>query len=120
MALPKVIGIETEYGIVVRGVADANPITSSSLLVNVSVVSRLMLIGERYVQPIPSVLTLVHGIRENYVVDWTPAVGRGMRACSSPDDFTEEVFGSEHRIQSELQVVTRGGIAVQIERAGGF
>jgi Pup amidohydrolase len=34
MALPKVVGIETEYGIVVRGVADANPITSSSLLVN--------------------------------------------------------------------------------------
>jgi Pup amidohydrolase len=34
MALPKVCGIETEYGIVVRGVADANPITSSSLLVN--------------------------------------------------------------------------------------
>lgn len=34
MALPKVVGIETEYGIVVRGMHDANPITSSSLLVN--------------------------------------------------------------------------------------
>ncbi len=33
MALPKVCGIETEYGIVVRG-ADNNPITASSLLIN--------------------------------------------------------------------------------------
>jgi Pup amidohydrolase len=34
VSLPKVCGLETEYGIVVRGIADANPITSSSLLVN--------------------------------------------------------------------------------------
>jgi Pup amidohydrolase len=34
MALPKVLGIETEYGIVVTGAPDANPIQSSSLLVN--------------------------------------------------------------------------------------
>ena len=33
MAIPKVVGIETEYGIVVRG-ADVNPIAASSLLVN--------------------------------------------------------------------------------------
>jgi len=33
MALPKVCGIETEYGIVVRG-ADDNPVTASSLLIN--------------------------------------------------------------------------------------
>lgn len=33
MALPKVCGIETEYGIVVRG-ADNNPVTASSLLIN--------------------------------------------------------------------------------------
>ncbi len=34
MALAKVMGIETEYGIVVSGARDANPIQSSSLLVN--------------------------------------------------------------------------------------
>ena len=34
VAIPKVCGIETEYGIVVRGVPDASPIVSSSLLVN--------------------------------------------------------------------------------------
>lgn len=33
MALPKVCGIETEYGIVVRG-AENNPVTASSLLIN--------------------------------------------------------------------------------------
>ena len=33
MALPKVCGIETEYGIIVRG-ADNNPVTASSLLIN--------------------------------------------------------------------------------------
>ena len=34
MAVAKVMGIETEYGIVVTGSPDANPIQSSSLLVN--------------------------------------------------------------------------------------
>ncbi len=33
MGLPKVCGIETEYGIVVRG-ADNNPVSASSLLIN--------------------------------------------------------------------------------------
>ncbi len=33
MALPKVCGIETEYGIVVRG-GDSNPVSASSLLIN--------------------------------------------------------------------------------------
>jgi Pup amidohydrolase len=33
MAIPKVCGIETEYGIVVRG-ADSNPVSASSLLIN--------------------------------------------------------------------------------------
>ena len=34
MALPKVFGIETEFGIVFRGVADGNPVVASSMLVN--------------------------------------------------------------------------------------
>jgi len=33
MAIPKVCGIETEYGIMVRG-ADSNPVSASSLLIN--------------------------------------------------------------------------------------
>ena len=34
MAVPKTLGIETEYGIVHRGVDDPNPISASSLLIN--------------------------------------------------------------------------------------
>jgi len=34
VAIPKVVGLETEYGIVHRGVQDPNPITASSLLIN--------------------------------------------------------------------------------------
>ena len=34
MAVPKTLGIETEYGIVHRGVHDPNPISASSLLIN--------------------------------------------------------------------------------------
>jgi Pup amidohydrolase len=34
VALPKVFGIETEFGIVFRGVADGNPVVASSMLVN--------------------------------------------------------------------------------------
>ena len=33
MAIPKVCGIETEYGIIVRG-ADVSPVVSSTLLIN--------------------------------------------------------------------------------------
>jgi proteasome accessory factor A len=34
MALPKYVGIETEFGIVHRGVHESNPVTASSLLIN--------------------------------------------------------------------------------------
>src|SRR5699024_4316360 len=34
MATPKILGIETEYGVMHRGVADPNPVTASSLLIN--------------------------------------------------------------------------------------
>ncbi|MEP6623416.1 MAG: proteasome accessory factor PafA2 family protein, partial [Acidimicrobiia bacterium] len=34
MAVPKVCGIETEYGVVLRNAADPNPVLASSLLIN--------------------------------------------------------------------------------------
>ena len=40
MAVPKVCGIETEYGVVLRGAADANPVLASSLLINAYVEHR--------------------------------------------------------------------------------
>ncbi|MBM3672937.1 MAG: proteasome accessory factor PafA2 [Actinobacteria bacterium] len=34
MAVPKVCGIETEYGVVLRGAGEANPVLASSMLIN--------------------------------------------------------------------------------------
>jgi proteasome accessory factor A len=34
VAVPKVCGIETEYGVVLRGAGDANPVLASSMLIN--------------------------------------------------------------------------------------
>ena len=34
MAIPKICGIETEYGILVRGAEESNPISASSILIN--------------------------------------------------------------------------------------
>jgi proteasome accessory factor PafA2 len=34
VSVPKVCGIETEYGVVLRGTADANPVLASSMLIN--------------------------------------------------------------------------------------
>jgi proteasome accessory factor A len=39
MAVPKICGIETEFGISLRGVDDPNPVTTSSLLINAYVAS---------------------------------------------------------------------------------
>ena len=44
MAIPKVCGIETEYGIVVRG-ADDNPVTASSMLINAYVAATSRKVG---------------------------------------------------------------------------
>ena len=34
MALRKIIGVETEFGIIVRGAIESNPIAASSVLIN--------------------------------------------------------------------------------------
>ncbi len=34
MAVPKILGIETEYGVALRGAPDPNPVVASSLLIN--------------------------------------------------------------------------------------
>ncbi|MBS1838122.1 MAG: proteasome accessory factor PafA2 family protein, partial [Actinobacteria bacterium] len=34
MAIPKICGIETEYGILVHGADESNPISASSILIN--------------------------------------------------------------------------------------
>ena len=34
MALHKIVGVETEFGIIVRGAGESNPIAASSVLIN--------------------------------------------------------------------------------------
>src|SRR5438876_4800727 len=45
MAIKKVCGIETEYGIVLRGVNESNPIAASSLLINAYVAEQQRKVG---------------------------------------------------------------------------
>lgn len=40
MGIPKVLGIETEYGVVLRGASDPNPVLASSMLINAYVEHR--------------------------------------------------------------------------------
>ena len=50
MAVPKICGIETEFGIAHNGTEDANPIAASSLLIN-SYLSEVERTGEGGRQP---------------------------------------------------------------------
>ncbi len=45
MAIPKVCGVETEYGILLRGPAESNPIAASSVLINAYVASLQRRVG---------------------------------------------------------------------------
>ncbi|MCP5027163.1 MAG: proteasome accessory factor PafA2 [Actinomycetia bacterium] len=47
MAVPKICGVETEFGIIHSGVEDSNPISASSMLINAYVQSRGLDVGER-------------------------------------------------------------------------
>ena len=45
MAVPKVCGIETEFGILHAGTADSNPVSASSMLINAYVAERAQRVG---------------------------------------------------------------------------
>ncbi len=47
MALPKIVGIETEFGIMVRGTLDWNPVSASSLLINAYVGTEVGSVDDR-------------------------------------------------------------------------
>ncbi len=47
MATPKIVGIETEFGIMVRGTAEWNPVSASSLLINAYVGADVGSLDER-------------------------------------------------------------------------
>lgn len=47
MAIPKIVGIETEFGIMVRGTLDWNPVSASSLLINAYVGTEVGSVDDR-------------------------------------------------------------------------
>ncbi|MDH3296331.1 MAG: depupylase/deamidase Dop [Acidimicrobiia bacterium] len=47
MAIPKIVGIETEFGIMVRGTTEWNPVSASSLLINAYVGSEIGSLDDR-------------------------------------------------------------------------
>ena len=47
MAIPKIVGIETEFGIMVRGTVDWNPVSASSLLINAYVGTEVGSVDDR-------------------------------------------------------------------------
>jgi len=53
MAIPKVMGIETEYGITVNGVPEFNPVLTSSVLINSYVASALRRVRWDYEEETP-------------------------------------------------------------------
>jgi len=53
MAIPKVMGIETEYGITVNGVPEFNPVLTSSVLINSYVASALRKVRWDYEEETP-------------------------------------------------------------------
>src|SRR5687767_1677273 len=53
MAIPRVMGIETEYGITVPGSADFNPVLASSVLINSYVASALRRVKWDYEEETP-------------------------------------------------------------------
>jgi hypothetical protein len=58
---------------------------------------------------------------QNVVVVLSPITA--LPLCNSrplPDDVVSEVVHSKHRVHEELEVVAGGGVAVQIDRAGGL
>src|ERR1035438_4922765 len=55
-----------------------------------------------------------------------PSVVRGtlanvvMHAIPTPADFIYEIFSTKNRIAQQLEVMGGGGVAVEVEGAGGF
>src|ERR1035441_9518818 len=59
-------------------------------------------------------------VKQNYVVNWPKSFCAVVGTCAFPDDFTPEIIFSHDRIAQQLEVMGGGGVAVEVERAGGF
>ncbi len=75
MAIPKVMGIETEYGITVSGAHDFNPVMASSVLINSYVAAEL------------------RRVRWDYEEETPLKDARGFETIIPPDAITDEDLG---------------------------
>jgi len=63
---------------------------------------------------------LPFGVKQERVMDLRKLSARASGVVAVPYDFVLEAFESEHRIKNHFDVVAGGGVAVEIERAGGL
>ena len=57
-------------------------------------------------------------VKQNDVVNWTEPLGAIVGVGSLPNDLVPELNRAEYRVKQHLQVMTRGWIAVQVDRPG--
>ena len=76
-------------------------------------------IGFAWIVPCDSP-TIGTPVKQDNVVNATPCTAVIVRACALPNDLITKILYPENAIQHDLQVVTRGGIKVEIEAARWF
>ena len=76
-----------------------------------------------------SVIILIHAVpgvvagcpvKQDNVVYRPPPFGSAVRPGSFPHYFVPEIADAEHAVHHQLQVMAGGGVAVQVDAAGGF
>ncbi len=98
MSIPKAVGIETEYGILVWGAQEFNPFRASQLVLNA-----YQSIGG------PSIpMGLYYNVQTGSVDDEEPSGEHGTPASETADDDTEEVLIALDEDQSEVEIIDSG------------
>lgn len=135
MAVPKVMGLETEYGIITRGGEDYNPILGSSLLINSFASPRLKRVQWDYeeenplrdargferglVEPLEEEAALVSVILENgarYYVDHAHPE-YSTPECTNPRDLVIHDKAGERILARSMELATEsvgGSLKIQV------
>jgi len=59
-------------------------------------------------------------VEEDRIVDVVPSFRVAARRCAFPDNLVLIVLRTEHRVHDDFEVMGGGGVAVEIDGAGGF
>ena len=71
------------------------------------------------IYPVPGVIAGCR-IEQDDVVYWAPPSGAAVRGGSLPNYFVAEIVRAEYAVHQEFEVVAGGGVAVEVDAAGGF